>query len=426
MPPVYLFEDSQVDRLYPLTCSRAPFELRAGAVTLLERLLKNLGTRIDGVLVRSSLAETLRQRLAANPQTAGISVNPPTSTSDGLILINARWLLLKSAGPWQIPEPDAAGLSQNSIVWMHLSPELAKWVDLSKIQDPKTLEHVLPEVRRASSDATLIQRPWDLLTHQSAAIAEDFAAAGGHANHATFVAGPGGAHLINPEKIHLAPGVKIWPGAVLDAQNGPILIGPDTEIRACAVITGPVAIGAHCVIRNHADIREETTFGPGCRVGGEIIGSIFQANSNKQHHGFVGQSILGEWVNLGAGTTTSNVKNTYGKVKIPINGLEEPTGRQFMGSIIGDHVKLGIGTYLSTGSVVGFASHVIVPKPPRFVPSFAWVTGSGIARANFEKLEAIAATVMARRGATFTPADHALWVQIASEYALAEKYNWQD
>jgi len=111
-------------------------------------------------------------------------------------------------------------------------------------------------------------------------------------------------------------------------------------------------------------------------------------------------------------------------VKLPVNGMDEPTGRQFMGSVIGDHAKLGIGTYLSTGSVVGFASHVVVPRPPRFVPSFGWLTEKGMVRADFEKLEQIATLVMGRRHVEFTPADHALFVHIASEWSLAERYEW--
>ena len=111
-------------------------------------------------------------------------------------------------------------------------------------------------------------------------------------------------------------------------------------------------------------------------------------------------------------------------VKVPINGTEESTNRQFMGSIVADHAKMGIGTYLSTGSVVGFASHIVTPRPPRFVPSFAWLTDKGMQRAEFEKLEQIAATVMKRRNTEFTPADHELWVRIASDYAPLESFTW--
>jgi UDP-N-acetylglucosamine diphosphorylase / glucose-1-phosphate thymidylyltransferase / UDP-N-acetylgalactosamine diphosphorylase / glucosamine-1-phosphate N-acetyltransferase / galactosamine-1-phosphate N-acetyltransferase len=421
MPPLYVFEDSQLDRLFPLTYTRAACELRVGARTLLQRMARNLKQPIAGVLVRSALAETLRQRLPSIP------VNPPLSTKDGILLVNARWLALAD-DPWpffggeEIPEPDSAGLSQNSIVWMHLSPRLVGRIDVSKLHEARTLETVLTDVRRQSANATLINRPWDLLTHQNAAIAEDFAALG-QTNEASLLPG---VFLLNPRQIHLARDVKIWPGAVLDAENGPIIVGQGTQIRSHAVITGPVAIGEQCLIRNQSDIREECSFGPHCRVGGEIINSVFLGYANKQHHGFLGQTLVGEWANLGAGTTTSNMKNNYGTVRMPLNGREEPTGRQFMGSVIGDHAKLGIGTYLSTGTVVGFASHVVVPRPPRFVPSFAWLTDKGMERADFEKLEQLAVTVMARRHVSYSPADHALWVSIASVWSLAEQYTWPD
>ncbi|MGN6370080.1 MAG: putative sugar nucleotidyl transferase [Phycisphaerae bacterium] len=419
MPPLYVFEDSQFDRLFPLTYARPAFELRCGNLTLLERLEQNLGHPIAGLFVRNALAETLRARTR-------LPVNPALSTKDGVLLVNARWLFLKKPNDpaWEIPFPDSAALSQTTILWIHLSPELAADIDFSKLSDPRTLEALLPRVQRTQAHGILIERPWHLLDHQRAAILEDFAHLG-PANHAALLPG---VHLLNQEHIHLAKGVKVWPGAVLDAQAGPILVGEDTEIRANAVITGPTSIGPHCLIRTAADIREDCSFGPNSRVGGEIMHSIFLGNANKQHHGFLGQSIVGEWANLGAGTTTSNLKNTYGLVRMPIANTDTPTNRQFLGSLIADHVKLGIGTYLSTGSVIGFASHVTIPRPPRFVPSFAWLTDEDhpIARADFEKIEQIAAIAMKRRGVEFSPADHELFVRIASEYATTENYPWPD
>jgi UDP-N-acetylglucosamine diphosphorylase/glucosamine-1-phosphate N-acetyltransferase len=413
--PIYLFEDSQVARLHPLTYARSACELRVGSMTLLERIQKilaNLGHPLSG------LAEVLQQRLA-------LPVNPSISTRDGILLLNSRLLTLASTTPWSLPPPNSAGLAQSAIAWLHLDAELAEKVDFSKLQDPHTLEAILPLVQRLPAPphaGILIDRPWDLLDHQKAAILEDFAAVG-PANHATLLPG---VHLLRAEHIHLAPGVKIWPGAVLDAQNGPILIGADTEIRANAVITGPVAIGPQCIIRTGADIRENCSFGPGSRVGGEVSHSLFLGHASKQHHGFLGQTIVGEWVNLGAGTTTSNLKNTYGPVRMPLNNTDEPTGKQFLGSLIADHAKIAIGTYLSTGSVIGFASHILTPRPPRFVPSFAWVTDKSIARADFEKIEQIAGIAMNRRDQEFTLADHNLFIRIAAEYAQIEDYPWPD
>jgi UDP-N-acetylglucosamine diphosphorylase/glucosamine-1-phosphate N-acetyltransferase len=423
-PPVYLFEDSQVDRLYPLTYSRPVSDLRVGALTLGERLARNLTLNpaggglaaggIAGMFVRPGIAELARTR-------SSVPINSTLSAADGLLLINARWLLLQDAERFEAPPPDTAGLSASTVVWIHLSPKLAQRIDPSRLHEPATLETVLPEVRRVSAGpGRLIDRPWQLLEHQRAGIIEDFRRLGPASAGRLYP----GVHVLDSENVHIAEGVKIWPGAVLDAQAGPIIIERDAVIRANAVITGPVCIGPGCVIRTGADIREESTLGPGSRVGGEISNALFLGHANKQHHGFVGNSIIGEWVNLGAGATTSNLKNTYGEIRMPLNGADEPTGRQFLGAVIGDHAKLGIGTYLSTGSVVGFASHIITPRPPRFVPSFAWVTDKGIARADFEKLEDIAGIVMERRGVQFTAADHELWVRIASEWAAAERYAW--
>ena len=416
MPPIYLFEDRAFERFYPLTFSRSLFALRCGALTLFERTQRQLAQPIAGVLVREGLTDITRRHVTA-------PVNPPVSTKDGVILINARWLMLQPPEPGVLTTPDTAGLISHTLVWMHLSPAKAAQVDFARILDPHTLEELLPTLQRQTTPVPLLEYPWDLLTHQRAALAADFAALG-PAQLGTLLI-PGSVYQISPENIHIAPGVKLYPGVILDASHGPIILDANAEIRAHAVLTGPLYIGQNALVRTAADIREETTLGPGCRVGGEVIASIFQANANKQHHGFVGQSLIGEWANLGAGTTTSNLKNTYGTIRIPLNGEEVSTGRQFLGSLIGDHAKLGIGTYLSTGSVIGFASHVTIPRPPRFVPSFAWLTKeNNIVRADFEKIEALAKTVMGRRHIDFTPADHDLFIRIAGDWAQRERFDW--
>ena len=416
MTPLFVFEDSQFDGLFPLTYPRCAAELRCGGLTLLERMQRALGRPINGLLVREGLGEVTRKRVS-------VPVNPGFSAKEGVILINARWLMLAAHTPWSDAGTDTAGLSADSIVWMHLSPELAAKVDLSKLYETRTLDDLLPQIQHKSEKAVLIHRPWDLLEYNRAAILEDFKALG-KANDGQALAGAASVHMLAAENIHIAAGVKLYPGVVLDAQAGPIIIDAGAEIRANAVITGPTYVGQKVLIRTLAEIREDNSIGPGCRVGGEIIGTIFQGNGNKQHHGFLGQSPIGEWANLGAGTTTSNLKNTYGIIRMPLNGVEESTGRQFLGSVVGDHAKIGIGAYLSTGSLSGFASHVVVSRPPKFVPSFAWVTATGIERINFEKVEELAQTVMHRRGVEWTPADHDLFVRIASDSSLTEKYTW--
>ena len=131
--------------------------------------------------------------------------------------------------------------------------------------------------------------------------------------------------------------------------------------------------------------------------------------------------VIGEWANLGAGTITSNLKNTYGNVRVPVNGVEQDTGLQFQGSIIADHVKIGIGTCLTTGTVIGFSSHVTAARPPKFVPSFGWVTDKGTAPLDFDKAVKIAKTVMQRREVEWTAADDEVFNRIYKTWRQVEK-----
>ncbi len=412
MPPILIFEDGQFQHLYPLTYNRCACELPCGTGTPLSRMRQFLPGPVSGLIVRGYLTETVRRRIDC-------PVNSGQSTREGLLLVNARWLMTES---FALPPADTAGISGAAVAWIHLSASQAADLNLSDLTENRGMEALLQRVQRRDAKVPLITYPWDLFDHQRPALLADFARLGAQVPDPA----PPGVFLLNPSQMHIGENVRLYPGVVLDAQNGPIIIADDVEIRSHAVITGPVYLGPNVLIRTGADIREDCIIGPGSRVGGEIIGSIFLGHANKQHDGFLGQSIVGEWANLGAGTITSNLKNTYGTVRVAINGDQRSTGRQFVGSIIGDHAKLGIGTCLSTGSVVGFASHVTIPRPPKFVPSFAWATGGPIARADFEKIETIARTVMGRRHIEFTPADHELFVHIANAAGRIERFDWQE
>jgi hypothetical protein len=241
MPPIYLFEDSHVDRLYPLALSRAVFELRCGAFTLLERLQMQLPQPISGLLVRPGLADVLRERTT-------IPVNPAVSLSEGIILINAR-LVLNS--PWTDPPVNSAGIHQMAIAYMHLGQELAGKIDFGNILNPKVLEAFLPEVTRITAKSPLIDRPWDLLGYQHELLMADFSKFGKQQSGKLYP----GVHLLNESQIHIGEGVKIYPGTVIDAENGPVVIGKGTEIRPNCVVTGPVFVGEKCVLRNGTDLR---------------------------------------------------------------------------------------------------------------------------------------------------------------------------
>jgi UDP-N-acetylglucosamine diphosphorylase/glucosamine-1-phosphate N-acetyltransferase len=217
----------------------------------------------------------------------------------------------------------------------------------------------------------------------------------------------------------------VKPGVVLDAEEGPIHIERGAVIEPNAVLMGPCFIGPGSIVRPGATLRGGVTIGPVCKVGGEIECSVFQGRANKQHDGFLGHSFVGEWVNLGADTVTSDLKNTYGAIRVHVNGVGAETGQHFVGSFIGDHAKTGIGSILPTGCVIGVAANVFTQKRiPKFVPSFAWLTDEGLTEYQVDKAIRIARTVMARRDTHLSHAEAALLADVARRAREVERAGW--
>jgi len=230
---------------------------------------------------------------------------------------------------------------------------------------------------------------------------------------------PGPWHILNEQNVMLAEGAKLQPGVVLDGSSGPIIVGKGASLGANSVIQGPAYIGDYTQVQPLTFIRPGCSIGPHCRIGGEISNSIIQGNSNKSHDGFVGDSYIGEWVNLGAGTSTSNLKNTYDAVDINIAGKKYNTGRKFVGALMGDHSKTAIGTRLMTGSYIGCATQIARSSiTPQFVPSFTWMSDKGTTPYRMDKVEQVAKAVYARRNRPWTDEDTAFLSVIQS---LAEK-----
>lgn len=226
------------------------------------------------------------------------------------------------------------------------------------------------------------------------------------ADCADFCAGerdalPDGSVVIgDPERVVLR-GALVEPGVVFDVRNGAIVLEAGVEVRHGTRLEGPLYAGEHTrllggFIRNSA-------FGPWCVVRGEVATSVFIGFANKAHDGFVGHSILGHWVNLGAGTTTSNLKNTYGEVRLSVRETGIPTGRLNVGTLFGDHAKTAIGTMLPTGTVIGAGANLFGPgQVPKYVPPLSW--GSlGVERLDEAGFLKVASRVMPRRQVEFTP-----------------------
>jgi UDP-N-acetylglucosamine diphosphorylase/glucosamine-1-phosphate N-acetyltransferase len=196
--------------------------------------------------------------------------------------------------------------------------------------------------------------------------------------------------------------------AVLNTKSGPIYIGRDAEIMEGCLVRGPFALCEHAGLKMAAKIYTATTIGPHCKVGGEVSNSVFFGYSNKGHDGFVGNSVIGEWCNLGADTNTSNLKNNYGNVDVWSYRDEKftKTGLQFHGLIMADHAKSGINTMFNTGTVVGVAANIFGGGfPDKFIPSFAWGGADGMETFRFDKAIEVATRMMERRAITLTPAD---------------------
>jgi UDP-N-acetylglucosamine diphosphorylase/glucosamine-1-phosphate N-acetyltransferase len=219
-----------------------------------------------------------------------------------------------------------------------------------------------------------------------------------------------------PENVWVHPTAKIK-AAVLDADSGPIYIGPGVQIQIGVMIQGPAAFCDGSVANVGAKIRPETTVGPYCKVGGEISNCVLWGYSNKAHDGFLGNSVLGAWCNLGADTNVSNLKNNYSTVRVrnPATGRDYDTGLLFHGLIMGDHAKSGINVMFNTGTVVGTAANVFgAGFPPKYIRPFAWGQ-DGIY--DVEKAIETAKRVTARRNVVFGPADERLFRALhAAEY----------
>ncbi|MBN3033500.1 MAG: hypothetical protein JW873_05335 [Candidatus Saganbacteria bacterium] len=219
---------------------------------------------------------------------------------------------------------------------------------------------------------------WDLIVNLKEDLEDDLRVIGAGVKgqvHSSAV-------LYAPENMLIETGAEIEAGAVLDARGGPIYVGRNTIVRPHSYLRGPLSLG------------------PECRIGGEVTHSIFHGYANKAHYGFIGHSYVGEWVNLGAGTTNSNLKNNYGTVKVRVGGKEVDSGQQFLGCFIGDYAKLGIGTLITTGAVIGLGANVLGGKiTPKYVPNFQWDEKTKYRLEDFLKA---AEAMMARRGQKLT------------------------
>ncbi|MGB1230817.1 MAG: GlmU family protein [Winogradskyella sp.] len=263
-------------------------------------------------------------------------------------------------------------------------------------------------------DILKIEHTWDIFSKNGDAIAEDFNLI---TKGKTSQPIPSTVNTINPEQIFIEEGATLN-FATLNASSGPIYIGKDAEVMEGAIVRGPFALCINSTLKLGAKIYGPTTVGPHSKVGGEVSNSVIFGYSNKGHDGFLGNSVLGEWCNLGADTNNSNLKNNYAEVRLwdyKTEGFAK-TGLQFCGLMMGDHSKCGINTMFNTGTVVGVSANIFGSGFPRnFVPSFSWGGSKGFVTYKTNKAFEVAKVVMQRRKEAFTENDKAILEHIFEE-----------
>lgn len=266
----------------------------------------------------------------------------------------------------------------------------------------------------AGADVLRIEHTWDIFAKNAQAITRDFEML---TNGRTSQPIPETVITVNESQIFIEEGATLH-FSHLNAQDGPIYIGKDSEVMEGAMIRGPFALCEHGGVKMSAKIYSGTTIGPYCKVGGEVNNSVLMGYSSKGHDGFLGNSVLGEWCNIGADTNNSNLKNNYASVKLwdYETGRFANTGLQFCGLMMGDHSKCGINTMFNTGTVIGVATNIFGSGFPRnFVPSFSWGGASGFVTHITKKAYETARIAMARRTVEFTEQDEAIMNHIFEE-----------
>lgn len=399
-----LFEDHTVSNFTPLVYARPVFDLRCGALTLREKILSYYPDVPYRLWCRNELRDLVQEK---NP---GIQVN--TLEDSVTLYINGRVVMDDMlARMLSVDGPDCVFLQEDTLIAARVHD--SQWPLLFSGSTASSVVRTTAEQMEVT--ARMVDYPWDLIRLNDDELAQDFKRAQGRS--VDFSRYPR-VHFLNERDIIVGTDVKILPGAVLDATDGPIIIGSNVRILPHSYIQGPASVGDHSTLQAGACLYAGTTIGPVCKVGGEIAASIIHGYSNKQHHGFLGHAYLGQWINIGAGTTCSNLKNTYGTVSMQNNGKRVDTGMTFLGVFMGDHAKTAINTVLNAGTVVGFSSNVISTAfPSKHIPSFSWYGSDGMATFQLTKALEVAQRMMSRRDVTMSPIETGRFVQVYGETA---------
>lgn len=370
-----LFDGTVREALLPFTFTRPVAEIRIGILTIREKWEKYLG------YTTTTLTEEY------------LSEKYPMVELENNVMINASFL------PNAILSEMVKNLETNQAIF--------KGDEVIAFYTNETQEEVdfdTYEIIEYSEDCLTLEHTWDIFAKNDAALREDYELI---TEGRTSQPIPKSVNVIAPENIFIEEGAKLE-FVTLNASTGPIYIGKNSEIMEGSVIRGPFALCESGRVKLASKVYGATTVGPHSVIGGEVNNSVLFSYSNKGHDGFLGNSVLGEWCNIGADSNNSNLKNNYEPVKLWSYETENfaKTGLQFCGLMMGDHSKCGINTMFNTGTVVGVSTNIFGAGFPRnFVPSFSWGGASGFSTYLTSKAFQTAKIVMARRNVDFTEDD---------------------
>lgn len=377
---IYLFEDEKVNNFLPLVWLRPFLDLRLGIVTFFEKWEKRMG-KIDGLIIRDYLKD-----FAA-------SLYPDCNIN---FIDNGTYIFLNARlDPYSIPQ-DVLDLQPGEGFKTHDGNVVGFALEIKEKLVGPSLNSLLEGVSiwRSMEKIFLFREPSELIKLNENHLENDFDIFYSYYN----VKIPPDLRATG-EMLYIHEEAEIYPYVVIDATKGPVIVEKNAKIMPFVFIEGPAFIGINTLVKSFTKIFAGTTIGPVCKVAGEIETTIFHSYSNKQHDGFIGHSYVLPWVNIGADTVTSDLKNNYSTVKLKYCLKEWDTKSQFLGTFFGDHVKTGINTMLNSGTIIGVFSNIFGGGYiPKFVPSFSWGGQESLKVYELNKALESARKMMARRG----------------------------
>jgi UDP-N-acetylglucosamine diphosphorylase/glucosamine-1-phosphate N-acetyltransferase len=397
-----IFEDELTSNFMPLTLVHPCFNLRCGLFTLRERIERAFETYSPSHLCRPYLKPLMREQ--------GLKIlDPANLNSESARVLFVNGCLLDAyelhSRVSTSEEGDRLYLHESRVAAAVLSGERAQEAayHLLEQRSQELVQQFSRSLEVIAVPALLATYPWDLVTSNPALIEKDLSMSQSVSQNLAGMR----AILYKPQAIHVGEGTRIDAHAVLDAREGPIFLDRGVIVEPFSYIQGPTAIGVNTRIVG-GQIRGGTSIGPTCRIGGEVEASIVQGYTNKYHAGFLGHSYLGEWVNIGAMTSNSDLKNTYGTVRVNIGNALVDTGCTKLGVFVADHVKMSIGTLLMGGTIVGVGCNILGGTAPKAMPPFVWGTDRAFSEYRIDKCIDVARDVMQRRGAQLSSAQENL------------------